>query len=149
MNVFAGVFLEVESRNTDRLRAPLDGMTGLVTLGGHDLEFTVGRERLIVLRDLIALWQVRIEVVLARKDRLVIDLQTKREGRARAELDGAAIQHRQRSRQAKTGRTRVRVRLVAKTRSAAAEDLRFRAQLRMNLETDNCFPGHLRRPCPV
>ena len=76
MHVLAGVFFEVQTSDPDLFRTPLDGMTGVVTFGGHDLEFAVGRERLIVLRDLIALRQIWIEVILAREDRLLVDVQT-------------------------------------------------------------------------
>src|SRR6185369_10824007 len=70
MHVLACVFLEVQTRNPDLLRTPLERMSGLVALGSHDLELAVSRERLIVLRDLVTLGQVGIEVVFAGEDRL-------------------------------------------------------------------------------
>ena len=142
MHVLASVFFKVQARYPDLLRTPLQRMSGFVAFGGHDLEFAVSRERLIVLRDLVTLRQVGIEIVFAREDRSVVDVQTERESRTRAKFDDATIQHRQRAGQTKTRRTGVRVWLVAETRCAAAEDLRLRAQLRMDLETDNSFLGH-------
>ena len=64
-----------------------------------ELERALGRERLIVLRDLIALRQVRIEVVLAREDRLLVNRAAERQRRLDRQLDGAAVEHRQRARQ--------------------------------------------------
>src|SRR5688572_20982743 len=144
MHVLAGVFFEVQPRDPDLLWTPLDGMTRRIAFGSHDLQLTIGGERLIVLRDLITLWQVRIEVVLAREDRLMIDTQPERQCRPSTEFDGATIQDRQRTGQAETRRAGVCVWFITETRCAATEDLGFRAQLRVNLETDNCFPGHVK-----
>src|SRR5215216_4893328 len=74
VHVLARVFFQMQTRNPDLLRTPLERMTGFVTLSGQDLEFTVGRKGLIVLRNLITLRQVRIKVILAREDRLVVDV---------------------------------------------------------------------------
>ena len=54
------VLLHVDAREPDPLRAAVDG----------NLESSAERQRPLVLRDLIALRQVRIEVVLAGEDRL-------------------------------------------------------------------------------
>ena len=48
-----------------------------------------GRERLLVLRDLVALRQVGIEVVLAREDRRLVDRAAERERRADRESTAA------------------------------------------------------------
>src|SRR5215213_6151733 len=107
VHVLAGVFFEMQACDPDLFRTPFDRMPRFVALGSHDLELAVRGERLIVLRDLVTLRQVRVEIILTRKDRLVIDLQTKRERGTRAELYDASIQDGQCARQAKTGWTRV------------------------------------------
>src|SRR5829696_6530957 len=137
----------MQPRDADLLGTPLNRMTRFVALGGHDFELAVGRERLIVLRDLVALRQIRIKVILAREDRLMIYVQAKRERRTRAKFHYPLIQDGQRARQSETGGTRVCIWLIAETCRTAAEDFRLGAQLRMDLESDNCFPGHLRDPC--
>src|SRR5205085_9633754 len=109
--------------NANPLRTPFNRMTSFITLGSHDLKVAVSRERLIVLRDLIALRQIGIEIILAGEDRLVVDVQSKRERGARSEFDHATLQHGQRTGQAETRRTSVRVWLVAETSCTAAEDL--------------------------
>ena len=55
----AGVLLEMHPRDADTHRARRPG----------EFDRALARERLLVLRDLIALRQVGIEVVLAREDR--------------------------------------------------------------------------------
>ena len=42
MNIFAGVFFKMQTRNLDRHRLPVVRMAGLVTIGGHDFERAVG-----------------------------------------------------------------------------------------------------------
>ena len=94
------------------------------------------RERTVVLRDLVALGQVGIEVVLPREDRLGMDPAAQRQGGARGELDGAAVQDRQRAGKAETDRDRARCWARRRTgwssrrrsswRSAAARESRGR-----------------------
>ena len=100
------------------------------------------RERPLVLRDLVALRQVRIEVVLAREDRLDLHRAAERVRGARAELDDPPVQDRQRARQAEADRADVRVRRRAEAGAAAAEDFRLREQLRVNFQTDDRLEGH-------
>ena len=95
------------------------------------------RQRPLVLRDLIALGQVRIEVVLAREDRRLVDPATERERGADREVDRGAIEDRQRARETETDRTDVRVGRSAERRAAAAEDLRGGQEVRVDLQPDD------------
>src|SRR6185295_14900481 len=140
MDIFSSIFLEVQTRNRNLLYLPFDRVTSVIAFGGHYLELAVCGKWPVVLRDLIALGQVWIEVVLARKNRLVVDAKTKSQRRARAQFHRATIQHRQRARQTQADRASVFVGLVAKARRAATENFRLGAQLSMNLKADNCFP---------
>ena len=99
----------------------------------------MARERLIVLRDLIALRQVGIEVILPREDRVLVDAAAERQRRARAQFDGAPVQHRQRARQAEAHRADVRIRRRAEAGRTAAEDLRVGEELCVDLEPDDRF----------
>src|SRR6266581_1536551 len=74
-----------------------------------DLDETVLRQRPVVLRNLIALGQVRIEVVFTSPLRLGVDLATETQRRAHRYRYSDAIQNRQRTRQAKTYRTRIHI----------------------------------------
>src|SRR6185312_715572 len=111
------------------------------------LDDAAGGERPLVLRDLIALRQIRIEVVLAREDRRLVDVAAEGERRADRAVDGRVIEHRQCPGQAEAHRTQVRVGSGAERRAAAAEDLRLRQQLRVDLEADDgLVPAHALGP---
>ena len=71
-----------------------------------DVEAAAERQRPLVLRDLIALRQVRIEVVLAREDRLGLDVAAERERGLDRVVDGLPIEHRKRAGQARDTRDR-------------------------------------------
>ena len=106
----------------------------------HVADAAARRERAIELRDLVALRQVGVEVVLAREDRLLVYVALRRQRRARRELDGAAVQHRQRARIAEANRADMRVRRGTERRRAAAEDLRRGEESRVDLEANDHFP---------
>jgi hypothetical protein len=84
----AGVFLEVNPADPDPI--------GPAVIAG-DLEVAVSRERLLELGDLIALRQVRIEVVLPREDGVLVNLAVKPECSSYPQLDCFPVEDRQRS----------------------------------------------------
>ena len=104
-----------------------------------ELERPAGRERPIVLGDLVALRQVGIEVVLPREDRVGVDRAAERERRPHGELHGAAVQDRQRAGQPEADGTGAVFGVGAEPRAAAAEDLGGGQQLRVDLEADDGF----------
>ena len=59
----ARVLLEMQALDADRLRLAVD----------VDLDLALADDRLLVLADLVALRQIRIEVVLAVEDALQVD----------------------------------------------------------------------------
>src|SRR5204863_8424044 len=65
MNILAGIFFEVKPRDTNRLRLPLHWLSRFVAPSRHKPQHSVSREGLIVLRNLIALGQSWIKIVLA------------------------------------------------------------------------------------
>src|SRR6185503_10344554 len=105
--------------------------------------------RPLVLRDLVALGEVRIEVVLAREDRLGLHVAAERQRRHDGVVDGLAIEDGQRARLSKTDRAHFRVGCGAERRAAAAEDLGRRAELGVNLEADDGFVGHTSGPAAL
>src|SRR5579883_3005164 len=103
----------------------------------HNIQIPVLRQRLIVLRDLIALRQVRIKVVLTRKSRKRIDPAMQRNSRADREFHRLPAEHRQCARQPQTHRTHIRIRRRPELHRTTAENLRLRAQLDVHLEPDH------------
>jgi hypothetical protein len=95
-----------------------------------------GGERQLVLRNLIALGQVGIEVVLAREDRSLLDGAAERQRRTDRVVDRGVVQYRQRARQAETDRTDVGVGRRAERRAGAAEDLRRSQELVLKFSTN-------------
>jgi hypothetical protein len=104
------------------------------------------REGLLVLRDLISLRQVRIEIVLAREDRRVVDAAAQRERRANGQVHRGPVEDRQHARESEADRADVRVGRRPERGAAAAEDLGGRLELRVDLEADDRFVGHARSP---
>src|SRR4029079_6808606 len=89
-------------------------MTLCAPFGRNYLDPTVFRERPIVLRDLIALRKIRVEIVLTRKNRLVVDVEIKCESGAGSHLDDSAVHNWERAGQSETHRTCVGVCVVSK-----------------------------------
>ena len=132
MQRLAGVFLEVDTTDAHaaRLAAALE------------LDHAGRRDRQLVLRDLIALRQVRIEVVLAREDGCPVNRAAESQRRANRVVDRGTIQHRQRAGQPEADGTDVCVRLPAEGGTASAEDFRRGEKLCVDLEPDNRFKQH-------
>ena len=102
---------------------------------------TVRAQRQRVLADLVALRQVRVEVVLALEaHRLGLDVAVERDPGADHELHGAAVDDRQGAGHPQADGADARIRLVrfrAGRCRAAAEHLRLGAQLGVHLDADD------------
>ena len=92
-------------------------------------------------------WQVGIEVVLAVEDRARRDLAAERHAHHDPEVHGLGVGHRQRAGQAEADRAGARVGLLAEAQLAAAEHLRARLELDVDLQADDGFvPALMRTP---
>ena len=109
---------------------------------------------LVELRDLVALGQVGIEVVLAGEDGALAHLAVDGQSGQRGELDGLGVEHRQGAGQAQADRADVGVGRRAEVIGAAAEGLGRGQQLDVNFESDDglvlgqelgreCSGGHI------
>ena len=96
-------------------------------------------ERLVVLRNLVALGQVGIEVILAGENRSLVDAAIQSHRRERREFHCLPVQHGQGSGQAQAHRTNVGVRRIAKAGRAGAENLRRGQELNVDFESDDRF----------
>ncbi len=94
MERLAGVLLEMDARYSHGRRSPLAG----------DVHVAAETQRKVVLADLIVLGHVRIEVVLAVKERVLSDLAVQREPDLDRVLDRLFVRYRQRPRQAQAYR---------------------------------------------
>jgi len=116
----------------------LDGDGPLLAVDAEG-ELTVGADRRVVLRYLEVLREVWVVVVLPVKARLLGNLGVDCLSHLHGRLDGPLVQHRQRAGKTETGRAGPAVgRLVGRgVGRAAAENLRRRLQLDVDLESDD------------
>ena len=104
---------------------------------GGDVDPAVLGDGLVELRDLVALGQVGIEVVLAREDGALADLAVEGERGQRGELDGLGVEHGQRAGQAEADRADIGIGRGAEVVGAAAEGLGRGEQLDVHFEPDD------------
>jgi len=124
VDVLAGVLLEVDAGQADRAEA-------------RHGDGAAGADRQFVLRDLIALRQVWIEIVLPRPDRPLGDPAAESLAGLDGHLHRGAVEAGQRAGQAQADGADLRVGRRAEARRAAAEDLRARQELRVDLQADD------------
>ena len=132
----AGVLLEMHPLDAD---AHLLEAAGLVR-PDLDHDRPLAHDRLVVLRDLVALRQVRIEVVLPREDRAVVDLRLQAEPGADRLPDAFLVDDRQHARHRRVDEAHMAVRRAAESRRRAGEKLRLRGDLGMHLHADDDLP---------
>ena len=130
MEQFPRVFLEVDAGDAATARLAFD----------VEFEVTVATEGQVILRDLVALGQVGIEVILAVELGEFRNLAVQGERGPDRALDRAPVDHGERTRQAEAHGAGVRVwggRQVI--RRARAEHLALRQHLGVDLEADHDF----------
>src|SRR5829696_2084404 len=128
MDELGSVLLEVRPGDRDPER-PLRGLDPQAPVRGQ-------RDR--VLADLVALGEVRVEVVLALPLGPFGDRRLDRDAGGDHKLHGAAVDHRQHAGERKADRADMGVRgRVGIGRGAGAEHLRARAQLTVDLDPDD------------
>ena len=127
MHALAGIVFHMNSGDADAGGLPIDGNVHMTVLG----------KRLVILRDLVTLRQIRIEIVLARKSGKRTNFAVQRYAGTNRHLHRIATEHRKRSRHSETNRTNVAVWLCAETRGTVAEDLGARTELNVYFQPDD------------
>ena len=137
VKIFGGVFLDVETRDTD----------AFFNAGDFDFDVADGGEWELELGNLISLGKVGVEIIFAGEARMFVNGAVEGEGCAGRHLDDALVQDRQRAGQAEADRAGVGVGSVAEARGAGAEDFRFGQELGVDFEADDglVLGQHLRR----
>src|SRR6516225_5058948 len=128
MQALAGVFFQRHARGADALAT---------ASSRGDFDVAVLGQRLVVLRDLVALGKIGIEVVLAGKDRVLANLAVEGHRREYHEFHRSSIEHRESAWQPEAHRTNIRVRRIAELRRAAAENLGFGKKMNVNFQSDD------------
>ena len=97
-------------------------------------------DRKLELRDLVALRQVRIEVVLAVETRPAVDLRAQAEPGLHRLLDAVAVDHRQHAGEARVHEADLGVRRGAEAHGRAREQLGVAGHLGVDLQAHHHFP---------
>ena len=127
----AGVLLEMQ---------PLDADADRLAVRHVDDDFALADDRRFVLADLVALRQVRIEIILPVEHRFQIDLGLEPEPGAHRLAHAFLVDHRQHAGHRRIDQRNVRVRLAAEFGRGAGEQLGLRSHLGMDLQADDDFP---------
>ena len=105
-----------------------------------DLDLALADDGLLVLRDLIALRQVGIEVVLAVEHRHEVDLGLQAEPGAHGLGDAGLVDHRQHAGHGRIDQRDVAVGRAAECRRGAREQLGLGGDLGVHLQADDDLP---------
>ena len=100
----------------------------------------------IELGDLIGLWQVGIEIVLAVEFVIPGDVAVQGQARLGGKAHHRFVHHRQGAGHTGAHRAAVGVGVAAEGGGAGAEDLGAGGQLHMGFQADNGFPSHITSP---
>ena len=129
---FAGILLEMQ---------PLDADAHGLAVRQIDHDLALADDRRFVLADLVALRQIRIEIVLPVEHRFEIDLGVEPEAGAHRLAHAFLVDHRQHAGHGGIDQRDVRVRLAAERGRSAGEQLGLRGDLGMHLHADDHFPA--------
>ena len=128
----AGVLLQVGAGERDAARA----------VRAVDFQLAAAHDGLSQLADLVALGQVRVEVVLAVEAASLGNLPAHGHAEQHRHAHRLGVQRRQHARQRQIHLARLRVRGCAERRGGAGEQFGARAQLHMHFQADHAFPAH-------
>ena len=140
VQALAGVFFQVRAGDPDAL-------AGAVFQG--DIQMPFADDGMVHLAGLVALGQVRVEVVLAGKHVAFGNLGVDRQAELAGHAHSFGIQHRQGAGHAQVNQAGLGVGLGAKGGGAPREDLRAGAELGVDFQPDYGFPLHLECPSNV
>src|SRR6266851_38490 len=131
MQQFARILLEVE---------PLYAHGHGLAVRHVEDDFALADHRRLVLADLIALRQIRVEIILAIEHRIQVDPRFESKPGADGLLDAFVIDHRQHARHGGIDERNVRVGLAAERSRSPRKELRLRGHLGMNFHANDHLP---------
>ena len=133
VQALAGIFFQVRAGNTDAFdRAIFQG----------DVQVALADDGMIHLAGLVALGQVRVEVILARENVGHADLGVDRQAELDRVAHGLSVEDRQGARHAQVNQAGLGVGFGAEGGGAAGEDLRRGGELGVDFQPDDDFPLH-------
>ncbi len=132
----AGILLEMQAFDAD-----LDILELALTVGTErDDDLALSDDRILELRDLVALRQVGIEIVLAVEDRTLVDLRLQAETGAHRLADAFLVDNRQHAGHRGIDERDIAVGRFAEFGRGAGKEFRIGEDLSVNLHADDHFP---------
>ena len=134
----ACVLFEVSARQIHHLHV------GILLLRRDEArDLAAEHDRQFELADLIALRQIRVEIILAVENRTLSHLRADRETELSRADHRFAVQDRKGARQRHIDRAGVRIRFTAEAVVSRGENLRMGRELNVSLKTNDHFPLHV------
>ena len=134
VQTLAGVFFQMRAGDADTF----DG-----AVFQRDVQVTLADDRQFHLADLVALRQVRVEVVFAGEHVVLTDLGVNRQTEHHRHAHRFLVQHRQYAGHAQVDQAGLGVRLGAELGGTTGKDFRPGSELSVNLQPDHDFPLHV------
>ena len=132
---FAGILLDMDAFDAD----PLGAGFGVLFVQ-HDVDRALAHDGVIELADLIALRQIRVEIIFPVEARPFVDLRLDRHTGAHRLPDAFAVGDRQHAGHRRIDKGHLRIGLRAERRRRARKQLGVRRHLRMDLQADHDLP---------
>jgi hypothetical protein len=127
------IFFQMDALDADRVR---------LTVISRDHEVPVFAQGFLVLGNLIALGEIRVEIILACKTAMGIDGAIEGKAGSDAVFNGPSVQHRKRPRLARAHGTDLVIRRRVVVYGAVAEKFCFRVELSVYFKTDDGLKIH-------
>jgi hypothetical protein len=105
-----------------------------------DVDRALAHDRLLVLRNLVALGKVGVEVILAVEDRTAVDLRLEAQTGTHRLLDAEFVDHRQHAGHRRVDQRHMIIGLAAELCRSTGEELGLGQHLGMDLHADDDFP---------
>ena len=131
----ACILLDMDALNADLLARCVG-----VFLIKADINFAFADNRVVKLRNLVALRQIGIKVILAIKARPFVDLGVDRHAGAHGLPHALAVEHRQHAGHGRVDQRNLTIGLCAKGGGGARKQFGVRGDLGVNLKSDDDFP---------
>ena len=135
MHQLAGILLDMDALDADALGAGFR-----ILLIQHDVDRALTHDRVIELADLIALRQIRVEVIFPVEARPFVDLRLDRHASAHRLADAFAIGHGQHTGHGRIDQADLRIGLRSERGRRAGKQLGVRRHLRMDFQADHDLP---------
>ncbi len=132
----AGILLEVQAFDAD---LDVFELALAIRSDGND-DLPLADDRILELRDLVALRQVGVEIVLAVEDRAVVDHGLEAEAGANRLLDAFLVDDGQHAGHGRVDQRNVGVRRLAEFSRGTRKELRIGKHLGMDLHADDDLP---------